>query len=48
MGIGFAEGKPLLENRSVIDFYQIYLFVSRWGSIWCVIPPQRLLVAAEV
>jgi hypothetical protein len=34
MGIGFAEGKPLLKCRLVIERPQIYSFASHWESIW--------------
>ena len=34
MGIGFAEGRPLLGNCLLTELPKIFLYASRWGSIW--------------
>ena len=43
MGIGFAEGGPLLGDGLVTELPKIFLYVSPWGSTWWVPLKLQLL-----
>lgn len=42
MGIGFAEGGPLLGDGLVTELPKIFLYASRWGLTWWVFLKPRV------